>query len=154
MVKLKKREENKVVQRFLARVRWVPTLLLNGEIKEKGTKLEVLKEDFNILRSETFFLFSSQDEVKKFLKYINSRHRNVKFSYVLEQLFRFLGCVSHMGKHLLHVIIQETHGRFYSDFTSFMPESYNKGLMYTLLHRAFTLCCGWTRLHSEVTFLK
>ena len=35
-----------------------------------------------------------------------------------------------------------------------MPDSYKKGLIYTLLHRAFVLCCSWDKFHSEVCFLK
>ena len=42
----------------------------------------------------------------------------------------------------------------YSNFKSFMPDSYKKGLIFTLLHRAFVLCCDWNKFHAEVTFLK
>ena len=35
-----------------------------------------------------------------------------------------------------------------------MPDSYKKGLIFTLLHRAFVLCCDWNKFHAEVTFLK
>ena len=40
------------------------------------------------------------------------------------------------------------------NFKSFMPDSYKKGLTYTLLHRAFVLCCSWDKFDSEVCFLK
>ena len=39
-------------------------------------------------------------------------------------------------------------------FESYMPESFKKGLIYTLLHRAFVLCCSWEKFHSEVLYLK
>ena len=35
-----------------------------------------------------------------------------------------------------------------------MPNSYKKGLIYTLLHRAYVLCCNWNKFHTEVSFLK
>ena len=35
-----------------------------------------------------------------------------------------------------------------------MPDAYKKGLIFTLLHRAFVLCCNWNTFHSEVCFLK
>ena len=47
-----------------------------------------------------------------------------------------------------------TFSGLYSNFKSFMPDSYKKGLLYTLLHRAFVLCCSWDKFHEEVCFLK
>ena len=41
-----------------------------------------------------------------------------------------------------------TFSGLYSNFESFMPDSYKKGLIYTLLHRAFVLCCDWSKFHS------
>ena len=42
----------------------------------------------------------------------------------------------------------------YSHYKSFMPDTYKKGLVYTLLHRAFVLCSSWAKFHEEVVFLK
>ena len=47
-----------------------------------------------------------------------------------------------------------TFSGLYVNFKSFMPDSYKKGLIYTLLHRAFVICCSWDKFHSEVCFLK
>ena len=47
-----------------------------------------------------------------------------------------------------------TFSGLYMNFKSFMPDSYKKGLIYTLLHRAFVLCCSWDKFHTEVCFLK
>ena len=41
---------------------------------------------------------------------------------------------------------------YYSHYESFMPSSYKVGLIYTLLHRAFTLCSTWEKFHEEVCF--
>ena len=35
-----------------------------------------------------------------------------------------------------------------------MPDTYKKGLVSTLLHRAFVLCSSWDKFHEEVVFLK
>ena len=35
-----------------------------------------------------------------------------------------------------------------------MHISYKKGLVYTLLRRAFVLCCDWNKFHTEVCFLR
>ena len=47
-----------------------------------------------------------------------------------------------------------TFSGLYSNFDSFMPENYKKGLIKTLLHRAFVICIDWKHFHNEVTFLK
>ena len=47
-----------------------------------------------------------------------------------------------------------TFSGLYLNFKSFLPESYEKGLIQTLLHRAFVLCSGWETFHEEVTLLK
>ena len=47
-----------------------------------------------------------------------------------------------------------TFSGLYSNFESFMPDSYKMGLIYTLLHRAFMICSDWNKFHIEVTFLK
>merc|ERR1739841_460770 len=44
-----------------------------------------------------------------------------------------------------------TFSGLYSHYRSYMPDTYKKGLIYTLLHRAHVLCGSWNR---EVTFLK
>ena len=47
-----------------------------------------------------------------------------------------------------------TFNGLYFNFESFMPISYKKGLIYTILHQAFFLCCDWNKFHSKVFFLK
>ena len=47
-----------------------------------------------------------------------------------------------------------TFSGLYSHYESFLPTSYKKGLIYTLLHRAFTLCSTWDTFHDEVSYLR
>ena len=42
----------------------------------------------------------------------------------------------------------------YSNFNSFMPDTYKRGLVFTLLHRAFQITSSYTSLHEEVEKLK
>lgn len=42
----------------------------------------------------------------------------------------------------------------YSNFLSFMPIDYKKGLLFTLLYRGFTLCTDWSKFKSEICILK
>ena len=47
-----------------------------------------------------------------------------------------------------------TFSGLYTHYESFMPGSYKKGLIYMLLHRAFTLCSSWVAFHEEVSYLR
>ena len=63
------------------------------------------------------------------------------------------------GSFLTSLYRKPTFSGLYSHYESFMPSSYKAGLIYTLLHRAFTLCSTWEKFHEEVctlrqTFLK
>ena len=40
------------------------------------------------------------------------------------------------------------------NFNSFLPTTYKKGLIHTLLFRAYNICADYTILHNEIEFLK
>ena len=106
---------------------------------------------------DTFLLFSSIDHVKKFHKYINSRHKNMTFTYEIENnnSLAFLDVlITREETFCTSLYRKPTFSGLYSNYKSFMPDSYKKGLIYTLLHRAFVLCCSWEKFHAEVCFLK
>ena len=42
----------------------------------------------------------------------------------------------------------------YSDFGSFLSFAYKSRTLYTLTHRCWQICSGWTTLHSELVRLK
>ena len=106
---------------------------------------------------DTFLLFTSEDHVKKFHKYINSRHKNMTFTYEIEanNSLAFLDVLITREEGFCTSLYRKpTFSGLYSNYNSFMPDSYKKGLIYTLLHRAFVLCCDWNKFHTEVCFLK
>ena len=112
---------------------------------------------YNRFMDDTFLLFSSENHVLKFHKYINSRHKNMTFTYEIEanNSLAFLDVLITRGETFCTSLYRKpTFSGLYSNFKSFMPDSYKKGLVYTLLHRAFILCCSWSKFHEEVTFLK
>ena len=112
---------------------------------------------YNRFMDDTFILFSSEDHVNKFHKYINSRHKNMTFTFEVEKdrTLAFLDVLITRGEIFSTSLYRKpTFSGLYSNFKSFMPDSYKKGLVYTLLHRAFTLCSSWDKFHSEVCFLK
>ena len=112
---------------------------------------------YNRFMDDTFLLFSSENHVLKFKSYINSRHQNMNFTHEVEKnnSLAFLDVlVTREGTFRTSLYRKPTFSGLYSNFKSFMPDSYKKGLIFTLLHRAFVLCCDWNKFHEEVTFLK
>tara|TARA_Y100000310_G_scaffold202746_1_gene202988 strand:- start:291 stop:1547 length:1257 start_codon:yes stop_codon:yes gene_type:complete len=112
---------------------------------------------YNRFMDDTFLLFSSEDHVLKFHKYINSRHQNMTFTFEVEKnnSLAFLDVlITREDSFCTSLYRKPTFSGLYSNFKSFMPDSYKKGLIYTLLHRAFVLCCNWDKFHVEVCFLK
>ena len=102
-------------------------------------------------------LFSSSDHVLKFHRYINSRHKNMTFTHEIEEnnSLAFLDVlVIREDTFYTSLYRKPTFSGLYSNFESFMPDSYKKGLIYTLFRRAYVLCCDWDKFHSEVCFLK
>ena len=47
-----------------------------------------------------------------------------------------------------------TFSGLYTNFNSFLPETYKKGLISTLVYRGFTLCSDWEKFQSELLILK
>ena len=112
---------------------------------------------YNRFMDDTFLLFSCENHVLKFHKYINSRHNNMNFTYEIENnnCLAFLDVlVTREDTFCTSLYRKPTFSGLYSNFESFMPDSYKEGLIYTLLHRAFVLCCNWSKFHAEVVFLK
>ena len=98
------------------------------------------------------------DHIKKFFRYIDSRHKSMSFTFEVEDegKLAFLDVLITRDGGLFHTSVyrKPTFSGLYSHFESFMPKSYKAGLMYTLLYRAFTLCSTWERFHEEVCTLR
>ena len=59
-----------------------------------------------------------------------------------------------VGSFFTSLYRKPTFSGLYSHYESFLPTSYKKGLVYTLLHKAFTLCSIWDKFHEEVSYLR
>ena len=106
---------------------------------------------------DTFLLFSSEGHVKKFLRYINSRHVNMTFTFETEvdDKLPFLDVlVSREGSRLTTSLYRKpTFSGLYTNYNSFISEKYKTGLIFCLLFRIFTLTVDWKKFHEEVKFL-
>lgn len=107
---------------------------------------------------DVFLLFDSRDHVKKFLRYLNSRHANIKFTYEEEEndtlSFLDVNIMRENGKFTTSVFRKKTFSGVYLNFFSYLPIEYKKGLISTLLFRTFTLCSDYHKIHEEISRLK
>ena len=107
---------------------------------------------------DTFLLFNSHDDVKKFHKYIGSRHKSMTFTFETERenTLPFLDVMVSRDPDGFSTSLyrKPTFSGLYSNFASFMPEKYKVSLLLTLLFRGFTLCTDWNKFYSELKTLK
>ena len=107
---------------------------------------------------DIFFMFESRDHVKKFLKYMNSRHPNIQF--ICEEEYNnkisFLGIsVTRVNNKLTRSLYcKKAFSGVYLNFNIFLPMDYKKGLIHNLLFRVYNTCADYVTLHNEIEFLK
>ena len=107
---------------------------------------------------DIFVLFSSLDQAEKFKKCLSSKYPNINFSLEKENE----GCLSFLdvnifrekGKFVTNVYRKKTFSGVYTNFDSFIPESYKTGLINSLLFRCFNLCSDFVKFHHEIDILK
>ena len=100
---------------------------------------------------DTFLMFEKKYHVKKFLKYMNSRHQNIKFTFEEKHNNKipFLDIsITRVGNELeTSLFRKETFSGVYLSFNSHLPSECKKGLLHTLLYRAYNICSNYTNLH-------
>ena len=107
---------------------------------------------------DIFVLLKSSDHISRLAEYLSSRHRNIKFTYELENddtlPFLDVNVYRDAGKFSSTVHRKHTFSGVYTNFQSFMPETYKRGLVGTLLYRAYRISSTYESLHDEVEKLK
>ena len=86
---------------------------------------------------DIFVLFSSLNQAEKFKKYLSPKYPNINFSLEKENE----GCLSFLdvnifyekGKFVTNVYRKKTFSGVYTNFDSFIPETYKTGLIKSLL---------------------
>ena len=53
------------------------------------------------------------------------------------------------GQFITSVYRKPTFSGVYTNFDSYIPESYKSGLVYTLLYRSYSICTSWEQIDSE-----
>ena len=84
--------------------------------------------------NDIFVLFSFPDHADKFREYLPSKHPNINFSIEKEEDDRlpFLG------------------SGVYTNFKSFIPETYKIGLIKSFLFQYFSLCSDFIKFYHEI----
>ena len=107
---------------------------------------------------DIFLLFDDQSHVNKFEKYLNSRHKNIKFTKEIEKDNSLSFLDIKIGRKAdnfeTSIYRKPTFSGVYLNFKSYVPEVYKKGLVNCLLYRIYNLCSNWDIIHEEIKKLK
>ena len=86
---------------------------------------------------DIFALFRSPDHLEKFTNYLNSKHKNIKFTYEKESnnSMPFLDILILRSENgfKTSVYYKPTFSRVYSNFNNFIYDKYKIGLLFTML---------------------
>ena len=107
---------------------------------------------------DIFVLFKRSEHVKPFADYMNSKHKNINFSFETEKdgqmPFLDVNVFRENGKFVTNVYRKETFTGVYINFSSFIPLEHKFGLVYMLLHHCFCLVSDMSKFHFEIEKLK
>ena len=105
-----------------------------------------------------FVLFRSKEHLKLFVNYMNSKHKNIKFTFETEDSnnFSLLDVkITRKNKRIVTLIFRKaTISEVYTYYDSFILETYKIGLVHTLLFRFFKICSSMENFHIEVEHLR
>ena len=103
-------------------------------------------------------MFKKRDHVKNFFRYINSRHRNIAFTCEEENdnKISFLDISIRRNNNALEKssFRKPTFSGVYTNFNSFLPTEYKRGLLHTLLCRTYNICSSYFQIHEDIVHLK
>ena len=105
-----------------------------------------------------FLLFRSKYHVEKLRNYLNKQYKNIKVTSEIEEngslSFRDIKISCENNKFVTSVYRKPTSGGVFTNFKSFIPDIYKRGLIETLFHRSFRLCSNNENIHREMETLK
>ena len=107
--------------------------------------------------NDMFVLFSSPDHGAGFMEYLSSKYPNIKFSVEKEEdgylPFLDINIFHENDKFATNVYRKKTLSWVYTNFKSFIPETYKVGLIKSLLFWFFSLCSDFIKFY-EIDKLK
>ena len=107
---------------------------------------------------DIFVLLRSREHVERLAHYLSSQHTNINFTFEMEDRdclpFLDVKVFRDANNFSTSVHRKDTFSGVFTNYTAFMPEKYKKGLISTLLYRAYMINSSFTGLHDEVEKLK
>ena len=107
---------------------------------------------------EIFVLLRSKEHITLLAQCFSSKHRNINFTYEEEKNnvlpFLDVNVYRDADKFSSTVHRKATFSGVYTNYSSFMPDTYKRGLVSTLLYRAYVISSSYKSLHEEVERLK
>ena len=107
---------------------------------------------------DIFVLLRSNDHVARLSTYFSSKHPNIRFTFEAEKNNRLpfldVDVYRENDKFSTTVHRKDTFSGVFTNFKSFLPDVYKKGLVATLLHRAYMINSSYSSLHTEIEKLK
>ena len=92
------------------------------------------------------------------MNYINTKHLNIKFTSECgkNDSFSFLDVkiTRSNNKLVTPVFDKATFSGVFMNFNIFLLVAYKFGLVYSLLHRSFSICSSYEIFHKEIVLLK
>ena len=102
-------------------------------------------------------MFEHKDHVKKFLRYMNLRHRNIQFTCEEESndkvSFLDISIARSKNKLVASLYRQKIFRGAYISYKSFLPINYKKCLIDTLF-QFYNLRADYSILHNKIKYLK
>ena len=103
-------------------------------------------------------LFEKQEQVSRFVKYMNKRQKNIKFSFQTEKdnSFSFLDVkvCRQKDRFTTSVFRKDTFSGVYTNFSTIVVLKHKFGLVHTLLHKSFTIVSNFSKFQFEVETFK
>ena len=107
---------------------------------------------------DIFVMFKKRDHVKKILRYVNSFHHNIKLTCEEEKdnKILFLDISISRNNNALETSIfrKPTFSGVYTNFNSFLPTEYKRGMLHTLLYKTYNISSNYFQIHEELNHLK
>ena len=107
---------------------------------------------------DIFVLLRSKEHIAKLAQYMSSQHPNIRFTFEEENnntlAFLDVNVYREAERFSSTVHRKDTFSGVYTNFQSFIPDSYKRGLLSTLLYRGFMISSSYSSLHEEVEKLK
>ena len=107
---------------------------------------------------DIFVLLRSKEHIALLAQYMSSKHPNIRFTFEEENdnvlPFLDVNVFREADRFTSTVHRKDTFSGVYTNFHSFLPVAYKRGLLSTLLYRAYSITSSFGSLHDEIEKLK